>query len=130
MSGSLRFSCAFLRVRDLGSGTVGGCGTSAAVKGEAGACAKRFQHVPRSPEMEDILVATAARPQDAHFDERLEGRQHQWRQWLRSRAHGSFFSNLGGLCMGHKRGGEGGLKRFAPSGCSRPPPAGGMRVTK
>jgi hypothetical protein len=36
---------------------------SAAVKGEVRAFAKGLQHVPREgPEMEDILVATAARP--------------------------------------------------------------------
>jgi hypothetical protein len=29
--------------------------------------------------MEDILVATAARPQGAHFDEKLEDRQPQCR---------------------------------------------------
>jgi hypothetical protein len=32
---------------------------------------------PEGPEMEDILVATAAPTQGVHFDERLGGRQHQ-----------------------------------------------------
>ena len=31
---------------------------------------------PEGPEMEGILVATAARPQDVDSDERLGGRQH------------------------------------------------------
>jgi hypothetical protein len=34
---------------------------------------------PEGPEMDDILVATAARPQGFHFDERLGERQQQMR---------------------------------------------------
>jgi hypothetical protein len=40
---------------------------------------------PEGPEMEDALVATAARPQDAHFDDKLEERQPRGDLTLRTR---------------------------------------------